>query len=213
VIEKPTGDRQAHWQRVYEERAPSEVSWFQAEPALSLELIGNCSLRADDPIIDVGGGASVLVDRLAGKGFSRLAVLDICAKALDATRSRLGNRAAEVLWIESDVTRFTSPHKFLLWHDRALFHFLTDAGDRMRYVKSLGQSLAPGGHVIIASFAVGGPERCSGLPIVQYDAARIGAELGGNFRLIEERAEEHVTPAGKTQEFAYFRFRHADHPL
>ncbi len=197
-------DRQAHWQKVYEGKSPSEVSWFQSEPTVSLDFIHQCGLKPSDPIIDAGGGASVLVDHLLDEGYSQLTVLDVSGAALAASRKRLGTRAGQVEWIESDVTSYAPKRRFALWHDRAAFHFLTDPTDRRGYVSALGRALMPGGHLIIASFAIGGPERCSGLPIVQYDSKRLLGELGSGFRLTIERSETHVTPAGHTQEFAYF---------
>lgn len=205
-------DRTAHWQKIYEGQDASEVSWFQAEPSISLELIDNCALDPADPIIDVGAGASVLIDRLLRRGYSRLAVLDISAAALETSRRRLGTDADRVGWFESDVMTFESPQSFALWHDRAVFHFLTNANDRKNYVAVLKQTLRPGGHLIIASFAIGGPEKCSGLPAVQYDSRKLLAELGSEFRLVEERAESHVTPGRRIQEFAYFRLMRDDNP-
>jgi len=170
-----------------------------------VELIGQCRLDTDDPIIDVGGGASSLVDCLAAGGFSRIAVLDLSSAALAVSKKRLGVRSVDIEWIESDITAFEPAHDFRLWHDRALFHFLTEPADRRRYVEVLKRALSPGGHLILASFAVGGPERCSGLPIVQYDGPKLLAELGGEFSLVEQRRESHVTPAGNVQEFEWFR--------
>jgi SAM-dependent methyltransferase len=200
-------DRKQHWEQVYQTKSPLEVSWFQAEPRLSLELIHRSGVGRDAPVIDVGGGASLLVDRLHADGYKQLAVLDISAAALAAARERLGANAAGIEWYESDITEFTPPHAFALWHDRAVFHFLTAADDRRRYVQVLRQALRPDGHVVIAAFAIGGPTRCSGLEIVQYDAEKLQAELGPGFRLEEERSENHRTPAGKDQKFGFFRLR------
>jgi 2-polyprenyl-3-methyl-5-hydroxy-6-metoxy-1,4-benzoquinol methylase len=199
-------DRKAHWQRVYQEKSPLEVSWYQKEPTLSLELIHRAGVRNDEAIIDVGGGSSVLVDYLCKEGFTNLSVLDISQNALDSARERLGASAQSIDWFEVDITEFHSPHQFSLWHDRAVFHFLTDKLDREKYVKALQSALKPGGHLIIAAFAVGGPEKCSGLEIVQYDSTKLIAELGGDFELVEERSEVHVTPADKKQKFMYFHF-------
>ncbi|KAA3633393.1 MAG: class I SAM-dependent methyltransferase [Proteobacteria bacterium] len=172
---------------------------------MSLELISHCGLDRRDLVIDVGGGASMLVDRLLGLGFSRICVLDISSAALAVSRRRLGVDAKRVRWIESDVRRYESGIRVALWHDRAVFHFLTAVDDRRRYRDALARSLLPGGHVIVAAFAIGGPRECSGLPVVQYDARKLSAELGPAFRLIEERTEAHVTPSGRVQEFAWFR--------
>lgn len=199
-------DRKKHWENVYKNKSPLEVSWYVTEPVLSLQLIHNAQVAVDAPIIDVGGGASVLIDHLLGKGCTRLDVLDISANALAAARSRLGDKACAVEWYDDDVTCFNPPHQYAVWHDRAVFHFLTEQADRRRYVEVLQRALEPGGHVIIAAFAIGGPTQCSGLDIVQYDAEKLQAELGEDFELVEERSELHITPAKKEQQFSYFRF-------
>jgi 2-polyprenyl-3-methyl-5-hydroxy-6-metoxy-1,4-benzoquinol methylase len=200
-----SSERKAHWQKVYEGKSPTEVSWFQTEPVISLELIHSCIPEADQPLIDVGGGASVLVDRLVQAGYSRISVLDISSTALAAARARLGASATQVEWIETDITGFRPHHEYALWHDRAVFHFLTEPEDRIQYIKTLNKAVKPGGYVVIAAFAIGGPEMCSGLPIIQYDAEKLLTEIGGGFQLLEERTELHLTPANKTQKFAYFR--------
>ena len=200
-------DRKQHWEQVYTAKSPLDVSWYQTEPRLSLDLIRATGVGKDAALIDVGGGASVLVDRLLANGYQRLAVLDISTRALQHARERLGTAAATIEWFEADITEFRAPHRFALWHDRAVFHFLTDAGDRRRYVETLKHTLTPDGHVIIAAFAIGGPTRCSNLDIVQYDAAKLGAELGLEFTLVDEHSENHRTPAGKDQLFGFFRFR------
>lgn len=199
-------ERKTHWERVYRDKSPLEVSWYQTAPTLSWELIRASGIAQDAPLIDVGGGASTLVDRLLEQGYSAVTVLDVSAQALAHAQRRLGERAGRVRWIESDITRFDPPQRYRLWHDRAVFHFLADAGDRVRYLAALGRGLEPGGQLIIGTFAPGGPERCSGLPIVQYDAARMQAELGDGYALQETRAEIHRTPAGKDQLFNFFRW-------
>jgi len=201
-----TMNRQEHWNRVYQSKAPKEVSWFQIHPALSLKLIAATAIGKKDGIIDVGGGASVLVDCLLDEGFEKVAVLDISAAALGQARGRLGWRGNGVVWLEADVAEFHPPEKFAVWHDRAVFHFLTAAGDRQNYVEALKRALRPDGHVIIATFAVDGPTRCSGLEINRYDAPGIRAALGSEFRLIEQVNETHVTPWSTEQKFSYFRF-------
>ncbi len=205
-------DRKQHWEQVYTNRSPLEVSWYQAEPALSLALIERSRAGKEAAVIDIGGGASLLVDRLLARGYRQLAVLDISGTALDVARKRLGAEASAVEWIESDITRFRAARQYAVWHDRAVFHFLTDPGDRRRYVEALRRSLAAGGQAIIAAFAPGGPTRCSNLDIVQYDAARLQAELGPEFRLEEQQGESHTTPAGKVQEFLYFRWSWTGRP-
>jgi SAM-dependent methyltransferase len=200
-------DRKQHWERVYANKSSLEVSWYQDEPRQSLELIHRSGIGKDAPLIDVGGGASLLIDWLLADGYRQLAVLDISGAALAVVRQRLGERAADIEWHEADVTQFSAPHPFSLWHDRAVFHFLTAAEDRRRYVEVLNRTLVSGGHVVIAAFAPGGPTRCSGLEIVQYDAAKLMAELGPDFRLEEQQTETHLTPAGKEQLFWFFRLR------
>ena len=200
-------NRKAHWERIYKDKLPTEVSWYQTEPELSLALIGRTRVGPTAPIIDVGGGASVLVDRLLAAGFENLAVLDISGSAIAHARARLGQLADRVEWYETDVTAFAPPHPFQLWHDRAVFHFLTDKEDRKRYVGTLKEALVPDGHAIIAAFAIGGPRKCSGLEIVQYDAARLSEELGGEFELLETVDEMHITPGHAEQKFSFFRFR------
>lgn len=199
-------DRKAHWQNVYDDKPSLDVSWYQKEPTLSLELIRSADTGSDGAIIDVGGGASVLVDHLYNEGFNKLAVLDISNNALTSAKKRLGDSAKNIDWFEVDITQFDAPHQFSVWHDRAVFHFLTDQSDRQEYVKVLKKSLIEGGHLIIAAFAIGGPEKCSGLPIVQYDAEKLRLELGEDFELLEEIEEAHTTPAGKGQQFRYFHF-------
>lgn len=198
--------RKSHWEDVYRDKSPLDVSWFREAPALSLELIRNTGLSRDAAIIDVGGGASVLVDSLCADGYTDLAVLDISAKALDYARDRLGDNAARIDWYETDVTAFEPPRRFALWHDRAVFHFLTHEAERKRYVDVLKKALEPDGHLIVAAYAIGGPERRSGLDVVQYDSAKLMAELGEDFELAEERSEFHTTPANRQQELTYFRF-------
>ncbi len=196
---------QAHWDRVYADGC-EDVSWFQARPDLSLHLIKSSGVAKDAGIIDVGGGASSLVDCLLDEGYSPLAVLDISPTALYA-RERLGSRARLVNWFEADVTAFDPPRRFGVWHDRAVFHFLTDAAERRAYVQILRRTLTPDGTVIIATFAMDGPTRCSGLPAERYDARKISDELGPEFSLIEEVSEVHRTPSGAGQAFSYFHFR------
>jgi len=200
-------DRKQHWETVYSNKSPLEVSWYQREPQLSLELIAETGVARQSPVIDVGGGASVLVDRLLDAGYADLTVLDISGQALHHAQQRLGARADRVTWLEADITAFDPPRAYAVWHDRAVFHFLTDADDRRRYVGCLRRALPPGGHLILAAFAIGGPRQCSNLDIVQYDAGKLGAELGTGFRLIRQRDELHDTPSGKQQQFSYFCYR------
>lgn len=200
--------RKQHWEDTYAARVAEQVSWYQAEPTLSLQLVARAAGDSRPSLIDIGGGASRLVDCLLERGFGDLSVLDISTTALQAARQRLGPRAGEVTWICSDVTEFRPARRYAIWHDRAAFHFLVDAVERQAYVRVLRAALEPDGQAIIATFAVDGPKRCSGLDVVRYDAATLAAELGGDFRLEEECSETHLTPAGKPQRFAYFRFRY-----
>jgi SAM-dependent methyltransferase len=199
-------ERKAHWDHAYETNPPNEVSWFQQEPTLSLRLIAQTGVKKAGGIIDVGGGASVLVDRLLAAGFENIAVLDISGAALKHALTRLGPRAEKVTWFEDDITAFRAPRPFAVWHDRAVFHFLIDPSDRQKYVECLRQCLALDGHVIIATFAADGPPKCSGLAVARYDAPTISAEMGADFRLIEQVDETHVTPWNTPQTFSYFRF-------
>jgi len=213
-------DRKAHWEKVYTNNSPDRVSWYQEDPTLSLQLIRGTGIAPDSHIIDVGGGASRLVDRLCDEGFTNIGVLDVSRLALNHAKQRLadkvstgtvregglGYKANAVEWYEADITEFDPPHQFSLWHDRAVFHFLTTRADREKYVGVLRQALEPGGHLIIMAFAIGGPQKCSGLDIVQYDAGKLTTELGPGFKLTKTGHETHFTPAGKQQKFAYFRY-------
>lgn len=198
-------NRKDHWNRVYRTNAPDDVSWFQAHPTVSLDLIEAAGIAKSDPILDVGGGASLLVDCLLDAGYQKVAVLDISAAAIELARLRLGGRAEPVEWFEADVTEFVSPHPFTLWHDRAAFHFLTGSDDQARYVKALMRALAPGGQAIIGTFATDGPTQCSGLDVARYDAPRLCEVLGREFRLAEQRDETHRTPWNSEQRFSFFR--------
>ena len=202
--------RKTHWETVYTTKAENEVSWFQDNPALSLELIDLVRPAHDAAIVDVGGGASRLVDNLLARGFERVTVLDISQAALDVAKARLGRRASQVQWIAADVTKWRPPETFDLWHDRAAFHFLVDAADRAAYVARLKKAVKPGGHVIIGTFAIDGPEKCSGLPVNRYDAARLSEELGTGFALIHARAHDHITPWHSQQHFQFCVFRRTD---
>jgi SAM-dependent methyltransferase len=200
--------RQQHWEAAYQTDGPTDVSWYQPRPALSLELIAATGAARDAGIIDVGGGASTLTDCLLDAGYTSLAVLDLSGVALGQARSRLGQRATAVQWFEADVTSFQPPHRFAVWHDRAVFHFLTEPLDRRGYVSTLRRALQPGGHIIIATFALDGPAKCSGLEVIRYDEASIATELGPSFALRESRRETHTTPWRTEQRFIYFRFQH-----
>jgi hypothetical protein len=198
--------RAAHWDSRYGKAGAQGVSWYQAEPRVSLELIERSQVPAGAGAIDVGGGASVLVDRLVERGFSDLTVLDVSEVALREARERLG-ATAPVTWLQQDVLEFTPSRRFDLWHDRAVFHFLADPTDRDRYGEVLRSAVAPGGLVLIATFAEDGPEKCSGLPVVRYSADALARALGDGFAVTDTRREEHVTPGGVVQPFTWLAAR------
>jgi trans-aconitate methyltransferase len=196
-----------HWQNVYATKGEAEVSWFQDNPAISLVMIRAANPDHGAAIIDIGGGASRLVDALLQSGYRDLAVLDLSANALDAAKQRLGSAASRIDWIVADATTWQPAKTYHVWHDRAAFHFLTDPRDRAAYVERLRSALVPGGNVIIATFAPDGPEKCSGLPVQRHDSASLAAELGTDFDLVETRSETHHTPWSSTQAFQFSRFR------
>ena len=201
------GERKVHWESVYASRDEDDVSWYQARPAMSLELIARAAggRGKEAAIIDAGGGASRLVDHLLDAGYADVTVLDIAAPALEKARARLGARARQARWIEADLLNWRPGRPYDVWHDRAVFHFLTEAADRRRYVEVLKAALKPGGQAVIATFAPDGPEKCSGLPVMRHSPESIAAELGEAFALIEARDEHHTTPAGRAQHFNYAR--------
>jgi SAM-dependent methyltransferase len=199
-------ERQAHWDQVWSTKAADAVSWFQAEAEPSLGVIASLGLPPDAPILDVGGGASRLVDALIERGFADVTVLDISDAALAVARERLGARAGPVHWEAVDITGWTPPRRYLVWHDRAVFHFLTEPEQRAGYRRALEHGLAPGGHAIVATFAADGPERCSGLPVQRYDAAALAAEIGPGFRLVRDWRQVHHTPGGAAQAFQWCVF-------
>lgn len=194
-------ERRDHWQNVYETKAESSVSWFQETPETSLRLIGQHAAPGAS-VIDIGGGASRLVDHLLDRGYG-VAVLDIAEAALDKSRHRLGDRQARVEWIAADITLWKPAKAFDVWHDRAVFHFLTEAVDRQAYAQAMAAGVKPGGMAVIGTFALNGPERCSGLPVCRYDAAGLAAQFAEHFRLIGKLAETHRTPGGSAQNFQF----------
>ena len=200
-------DGEAHWEEVYRQKGSDEVSWFQSEPRPSLAALDRFGVHPTDTLIDVGGGASSLVDHLLDRGWNDLTVLDLVQSALDTARSRLGDRSEQVSWIRADVTQWSPPRAYDVWHDRAVFHFLTEPTQREAYKGALTKGLALGGLLIMATFAPDGPEKCSGLPVVRYDAKSLQAELGGSFELLDDWREEHVTPRGDRQVFVWCAFR------
>lgn len=201
------GNRRAHWNEVYGQKSETEVSWFQETPQPSLDLLRLVDARLDDAIVDIGGGASRLVDHLLDRGFENLSVLDLSEAAIATARSRLGDRGSKVRWIAADVTSWESGESYDVWHDRAALHFLTDTAGQLAYATSLKKALKVGGHVIIGTFGPDGPEKCSGLPVVRYDAGRLAALLGPGFYLLDARQHEHKTPSGAVQKFQFCTFR------
>lgn len=199
-------DRKGHWESVYATKDVTEVGWYQAEPKVSVELIGEVC-PPGGRVIDVGGGASTLVDRLLlAHEHGQVAVLDMSAAALDKAKARLGDRAERVRWMVGDVTILDDVGQFDVWHDRAVFHFLTDPEDRRRYTELASRTLPQGGHLVVGTFALDGPPRCSGLEVRRYDAELLRAELGPAFRLVRQAREIHTTPAGKSQPFIFAVF-------
>lgn len=197
-------DPKTYWEHIYETRLATQVGWYQAHPRLSLELIQRTRVPLTAHIIDVGGGTSTLVDNLLHMGFRHITVLDISAAALRLARQRLGPEAERVTWIEADITRADLPARtYDLWHDRAVFHFLTRPEERARYVEQVRRSVRPGGHVIVATFAPDGPPKCSGLEVVRYDPQGLHREFGLDFELVDSVRETHHTPSGVEQKYMY----------
>ena len=200
-------NRTDYWQKIYQQESSDSLSWYQEQASRSLTLIKKCATALSDPIIDVGSGASVLVDQLLEAGFSQLSILDISAASLHVSQQRLADAGKNVEWLVDDVTQFTATKPYRIWHDRAVFHFLITEQDRRAYVAALKQALMPGGYAVIATFSIGGPNQCSGLPTVQYDADKICMALGDGFTLLDQMTENHITPAQSTQSFSYFRLK------
>lgn len=198
------GDRSEHWNGVYSKRAPHEVSWFQTEARLSLALIDACHISPAAAVLDVGAGASTLADGLIARGYTDISLLDIAETAFTETRRRLSGAAVE--YLVADVTEWVPERSYTLWHDRAVFHFLTEETQRAAYRRALTAAVPPGGHVILGTFALDGPERCSGLPVQRYSAASLAEGFAGLLRPVEERCERHLTPSGVEQSFVFVRF-------
>jgi 2-polyprenyl-3-methyl-5-hydroxy-6-metoxy-1,4-benzoquinol methylase len=193
-----------HWEQVYKTKGATSVSWFQEHAQQSLQLLRQTGVQQDAGIIDVGGGVSTLVDDLLADGYSNLAVLDLSEAALATARERLGHRGSSVSWLVGDITQVALPrHAYSVWHDRAVFHFLTTQEEREAYVRAVLRAVKPGGHIIVATFAEDGPEKCSGLSVVRYSADGLHSQFGAPFTLFRHEREEHHTPAGAVQKFIY----------
>ncbi|QIG51447.1 class I SAM-dependent methyltransferase [Nordella sp. HKS 07] len=197
-------DRRAHWDHAYTVKSDTAVSWYQEVPERSLALIRQAG---GGSVIDIGGGASRLVDRLLAESYADLAVLDISDVALRRSKERLGALADKVAWIVADITRWQPARQWNVWHDRAVFHFLTEVDAQDAYIAALKAGTRPGSHIVISTFALTGPEKCSGLPVQRYSADTLAARLGADFELIDEAGETHPTPFGTTQAFTYAAFR------
>jgi SAM-dependent methyltransferase len=200
-------NRTGHWDRIYERRSPREVSWYERTPTISIRRVREAVLGGARSLLDVGGGASTLVDEALELGLHRIAVLDISEGALQASRERLGTRADQVEWLVGDVTAIDNVGMFDIWHDRAVLHFFTDAFEQERYVSLCERTVAPGGIAIVATFAPDGPEMCSGLPVQRYDAIGLAQRCGPRFELLDSERHVHLTPRGVQQRFMYTSFR------
>ena len=193
-----------HWDTVYRTKAPDAVSWYRPHLERSLELIEAVAPDLSASILDVGGGESTLVDDLVAKSYRDISVLDISSTALEVAKNRLGEAARDVTWLAEDITQATMPaNRYDLWHDRAVFHFLTEVEDRIAYVRQVRRAMKPGGFVIVATFGPEGPQKCSGLDAVRYDADSLHGEFGASFKLVDSKTELHQTPFGTTQQFLY----------
>lgn len=202
--------RKSHWEAIYAASSPEQLAWHQATPRLSLDMIAAAALPYMAAIIDVGGGASTLVDYLLDEGYLAVTVLDIAANALLAAQARLGPRAEDVIWIEGDILTTPLPQQYDLWHDRAVFHFLTNPGEQGQYIAAVRAGLKIGGHLVIAAFAPAGPAQCAGLDVVRCTPQTLGAQFGAGFHLVRSELHTHVTPWGSHQEFVFCHFhRHA----
>jgi 2-polyprenyl-3-methyl-5-hydroxy-6-metoxy-1,4-benzoquinol methylase len=197
-------DPKEHWEKVYTSKAPDAVSWFRPHLETSLALIERAVPVRSASIIDVGGGESTLVDDLLVRGYQNVTVLDISKTAIDLTKSRLGSAAEQVRWLVANITEIElEPRAYDLWHDRAVFHFLTAGEQRIAYVRQVARSVKPGGHIVVSTFGSEGPTKCSGLEVMRYDTESLHGEFGACFRLVESRKELHQTPFGTAQQFLY----------
>lgn len=194
----------SHWEEVYRSKAPEQVSWYRPHLEVSLGLIARAAPDRRAALIDVGGGEATLVDDLVAQGYDDVSVLDISEAAIEVAKTRLGEDAKAVHWQVGDITSCDLPNnRYDLWHDRAVFHFLTDTAQRRAYIRQVARTVKPGGHVIVATFGPEGPEKCSGLDVIRYDSDRLHGEFGAKFELLEHLTEVHETPWGVPQQFLY----------
>src|SRR5215471_14337431 len=197
-------DVKSHWEKIYTTKTPESVSWYRAHLETSLALVERAAESRSGAIIDIGGGESTLVDDVLLRGYRNVTVLDVSQTAIDVTKKRLGTAGEQVRWLVGDVTEIElAPRAYDLWHDRAVFHFLTAPERRLAYVRQVTRAVKPGGHVIVSTFGPEGPAKCSGLDVMRYDAESLHDELGGQFRLVESSKELHETPFGATQQLLY----------
>jgi SAM-dependent methyltransferase len=195
---------QNHWEQIYGTKAPEAVSWYRPHLEISLKLIERAAPDFSASIIDVGGGESTLVDDLLARGYKNVTVLDVSQTAIDVSRKRLGEASERVKWLVADITKTElAPHAYDVWHDRAVFHFLTAMDERTAYVRQVAHAVKPGGHVIVSTFGPEGPTKCSGLDVMRYDAESLHDQFGTRFHLVESSQELHQTPFGTTQQFLY----------
>ncbi|MDB4409784.1 class I SAM-dependent methyltransferase [Gammaproteobacteria bacterium] len=203
-------DWKEHWQKLYAENGPDSVSWYQSHPQHSLALIEDTGIGGSASIIDIGGGAATLVDYLLKAGYRDITVLDIARAAIQQAQQRLGDQSQRVTWVEDDITRNSPTRQFDIWHDRAVFHYLTVEHDRSCYLDVLQKTLKPHGQAIIATFSEYGPDQCSGLEVVRYSPQTLQQALGNQLQLLETITDEHHTPDGGVQQFVYCRFSRKD---
>jgi 2-polyprenyl-3-methyl-5-hydroxy-6-metoxy-1,4-benzoquinol methylase len=197
-------DVKTHWENVYSTRAPESVSWYRAHLEASLALTARAGVAASASIIDIGGGESTFVDDLLVRGYKNVTVLDVSRTAIEVTKKRLGSAAEQVRWLEGDILKIElEPRAYDLWHDRAVFHFLTTPAQRIAYVRQVANAVRSGGHVIVCTFGPEGPTKCAGLEVMRYDSESLHDEFGGRFRLVESSKELHKTPFGTTQQFLH----------
>lgn len=195
-----------HWRQIYSDHLEDKLSWFESVPSVSLDLVLMSPLQKDAPVVDVGGGASHLVDALLYRGYTQVTVLDIAPEALQKAQLRLVERASRVNWVAADIAAWEPDRQYRVWHDRAVFHFFTTERQRRAYRATLEKAIAPGGTVVIGTFALDGPARCSNLPVQRYSPESLAVELGPTFRRVASREDKHMTPAGNTQNFQFSLF-------